>query len=87
MSNCLKVVSGHFENNYFTQFDIEYHQNHLVYHQNHKQLFYNTFSQIYPKYSDQIDSEPFMGNGLKVVSGHFGRLFDIEYHQNHLVSS
>ena len=38
-------------------------------------------------YSDQIASKPFMENCLKVVSGHFQRLFYIEYHQNHLVSS
>ena len=36
----------------------------------HKQLFYNIFSQIYPKYSDQIAPEPFMDNWLKVVNGH-----------------
>ena len=43
------------------------------------------FSQIYSKYSDQIASEPYMDNFLNVVSGHFERLFDIEFHQNHLV--
>ena len=42
---------------------------------------------MYPIYSDQIASEPFVDNGQKAVSGHFERLFDIEYHQNHLASS
>ena len=53
----------------------------------HKQLFHNIFSQIYSKYSDQIATEPYMANCLNVVSGHFERPFDIEYHGNHLVSS
>ena len=80
MGNCLKVVSGHFERLLILIIIqiIEYR---------HKQLFNNTFSHIYPKYTDQTDSKPFMDNSLKVVSGHFERLFDIEYHQNHLVSS
>ena len=52
-----------------------------------KKLFYNIFSQIYPKYSDQIASEPFMDNCLKVASVHFKKLFDIDYHWNNLVSS
>ena len=42
---------------------------------------------MYPKYSDQIASKPFIDDCLKVVSGHFEKLFDIEYHRNHLVSS
>ena len=52
-----------------------------------KQLFYIIFSQIYPKYSDQIESELFMDNCLKVASRHFEKLFDIDYLRNHLVSS
>ena len=42
---------------------------------------------MYSKYSDQIASEPYMVNCLNVVSGHFERLFDVEYPQNHPVSS
>ena len=53
----------------------------------HKQLFYNIFSQIYSKYSDQIASESYMDNYRNVACGHFERLFDVEYHQNYLVSS
>ena len=45
------------------------------------------FSQIYSKYRDQIASEPFTDNCLNVVSGHFERLFDIEYDWSNPVSS
>ena len=80
MDNCLKVASGHFEK----LFDIEYHQNYPVTSQT---TILQHIQSNCPKYSDQIESEPFMDICLKVVSGHFERLFDIKYHQNHLVSS
>ena len=80
MDKCLKVASGHFEKNCLILNIIK------IIPQCHKQLFENMFSQIYPKYSDQIASEPFMDNCQKVASGHFEKLFYIEYHQNHRVS-
>ena len=80
MDNCLQVASGHFEK----LFDIEYHQNHPV--TSLTTILQHIPSNL-PKYSDQIASEPFMDNCPKVASGHFEKMFFIECHQNHLVSS